>query len=89
MVIDTTDKLVWEMATNVPHVSFELALGCAFLNLIIPGLGTLVAACSHNENVSKTQMAIALVQFLTTFFIIGFIFATYWSYLLVKKSREG
>ena len=58
------------------------------LNLIIPGLGTLVAACAAQENVSKTQMAIALVQFLTTFFLIGFIFAQYWSYLIVTKSME-
>ena len=47
--------------TNVPRINKNLAFGCAVLNVIIPGLGTLVAACSANENVSKTQMGIALV----------------------------
>ena len=75
MQVDDVDKQVWELTTNVPRVGKPIAIVCAVLNLVIPGLGTLVAACSAQENVSKTQMAIALVQFLTTFVIIGFIFA--------------
>ena len=88
LAIDDVDKQVWELTTNVPRVSKPVAIVCAVLNLIMPGLGTLVAACSAQENVSKTQMAIALVQFLTAVFLIGFIFAQYWSYLLVMKSME-
>ena len=88
VVFDDVDKHVWELTTNVPRISKPLAIVCAVLNLVVPGLGTLVAACSAQENVSKTQMAIALTQFLTTFFIIGFVFAQYWSYLLVTKSME-
>jgi len=88
MQVDETDKQVWEMTTNVPRVSKPIAIVCAVLNFIVPGLGTLVAACSHQDNVSKTQMSIALVQFLTTFFLVGFIFAQYWSYLIVTKSME-
>ena len=33
-------------------------------------------------------MGIALIQFLTTFFLVGFVFAAYWSYLLVNKALE-
>ena len=40
--------------TNVPRVKKNVAFVCAVLNVIIPGLGTLVAACSANDNVSKT-----------------------------------
>ena len=65
-----------------------MAIVAAILNLILPGFGTLLAACADQQNVSKTQMAIALVQFLTTFFLIGFLFAQYWSYLIVTKSME-
>ena len=86
--VDDVDKHVWELTTNVPRISKPLAIVCAVLNLVVPGLGTLVAACSAQENVSKTQLAIALTQFLTTFFIVGFVFAQYWSYLLVTKSLE-
>ena len=87
-VIDDVDKQVWELMTNVPKVSKPIAFGCAFLNLLFPGLGTLTAACSASDNVSKTQMAIALIQFLTTLFLIGWLFAAYWSYLLVTKAME-
>ena len=47
LVVDDTDKQVWELTTNVPKVSQEVAYLCAFLNFIIPGLGSLVAACSN------------------------------------------
>ena len=40
--------------TNVPRVQKNIAFVCAIMNVIIPGLGTLVAACSANDNVSKT-----------------------------------
>ena len=72
--------------TNVPLVPKLVAFGCAFLNILFPGLGTLTAACSASDNVSKTQMAIALIQFLTTLFLIGWILAAYWSYLLIQKA---
>ena len=88
LAIDDVDKQVWDLTTNVPRVGKPVAIVCAILNFVIPGLGTLVAACSAQENVSKTQMAIALIQFLTAVFLIGFIFAQYWSYLLVTKALE-
>ena len=50
------------------------------------GSGTLVAACAAGENVSKTQMVVAMFQFLTSFFLVGWLLAQYWSYLIVKKS---
>ena len=54
MVIDDVDKQVYEMATNVPHVTKPVAIVCVLLNLIFPGFGTLVAACAASDNVSKT-----------------------------------
>ena len=79
---------MWELMTNVPKISKNIAYVCAVLNVVIPGLGTLVAACSAQDNVSKTQMGIALLQFLTAVFLIGFVFACYWSYLVVVKATE-
>ena len=61
LVVDDVDRQVWELATNVPRIGKNIAFACAVLNVIIPGLGTLVAACSANDNVSKTQMGIALI----------------------------
>ena len=65
-----------------------LSYVCAVLNLLLPGLGTIVAACSDQTNVSKTQVSMALIQFLTMWLIIGYIIAIYWSYLIIMKARE-
>ena len=45
MVVDSVDKKIWEMITEMPFVSKFVAVICAVLNLLIPGLGTAVAAC--------------------------------------------
>ena len=88
MVVDDSDKLVWELTTTLPRLSLVMVGVCGFLNLIIPGMGTLVAACLAQDNVSKTQMSIAVFQFFTSVFLVGFIWAQYWTYLLYVKSQE-
>jgi len=54
LVVDDNDRQVWELITNVPTVSKNIAFLSAILNVIVPGLGTLVATCSSKDNVSKT-----------------------------------
>ena len=46
MAVDHNDKLMWELVSNVPYVSKPVAVICIILNFIVPGLGSLVAACS-------------------------------------------
>ena len=45
MVIDDSDRHIWELVTNVPIVHKNLSFVCAVLNFLLPGLGTLTAAC--------------------------------------------
>ena len=54
MVVDEKDKQVWDLVTDVPLVTKPVAVISAVLNLLIPGLGTAIAACSAKDNVSKT-----------------------------------
>ena len=61
MQVDETDKMVWGLITDVPKVSKPVAIISAILNLVIPGAGTLLAACAAHDNVSKTQMCVALM----------------------------
>ena len=88
LVVDDSDRQIWELVTNVPRLSKTTAILCAFLNFILPGSGTMYAACKGEKSVSKAQCLIAVTQFLLTFFLVGFIWSLYWSYLLVKKSME-
>lgn len=46
MIVDSVDKKIWEMITDVPFVSKFVAVICAILNLLLPGLGTSVSACA-------------------------------------------
>ena len=85
-IVDDVDRQIWELVTNVPHVGKPVAIVAAVLNFILPGFGTMVAACAASDTVSKAQLMIALFQFLTTFVLIGWIWAIYWGYLIVKKA---
>ena len=54
LVVDDADRHIFELLTNVPRIHKNLSFVCCILNFFLPGLGTLVAACSANDNVSKT-----------------------------------
>lgn len=91
LIVDDQDRKVWELVKNVPHVSKPVAVIQAILNLVFPGIGTMVMACASNESVSKTQLSIGMLQLLTSFVLVGWIWALYWSYLCVMKTfgQEG
>ena len=55
-------------------------------NLVIPGLGTAIAACANDGPVSKLQLAIGLFQFLTTYILVGWVWSIYWGWLIVSKA---
>ena len=62
MIVDSVDKKIWEMITEMPLVSKFVGVTCAILNVLLPGFGTIVAACAAQDAlVSKTQLGIALL----------------------------
>ena len=79
---------MWDMVHKVPKVHKFFAILFALINVILPGWGTMFAACfaSVEETVSKSQVVIGLVQFLTSFALIGWLASIYWGYLLVKEA---
>ena len=44
MILDTQDNEMLHIATNVPLVSKPVACLVGFINFILPGFGTLIAA---------------------------------------------
>ena len=73
----------------MPKLAKYFAVFFAILNVILPGFGTMFAACldtSGSTEVSKAQIVIGLVQFLTSYIIIGWIASIYWAYLMVIKA---
>ena len=44
MTVGEEDVRVWELVTNVPVLPNKWAYACFFLNLLLPGTGTITAA---------------------------------------------
>lgn len=62
LVRNQDDDLIWEKLKNVPKLSKPIAIFCAVINIILPGTGTVVAACmTDEETVSKTQLVVGLM----------------------------
>ena len=47
----------------------------------------MICACLGDENMNKTQLFIGFFQFLTSIYLVGWIFSIYWGVLIVQKSR--
>ena len=87
MMIDQLDYEIWERIVQVPLVSKPVAVVQGIVNLVFPGFGTMIAACANEQDtVSKAQISIGLFQFLSSFLIIGWVWAMYWSYLIGMKA---
>ena len=61
LVVDDDDNHMFQLITMVPLVDKKVSILCCVFNFFLPGFGTLFAACSANETVSKTQMMMALL----------------------------
>ena len=83
------DAEVWEILIDVPKVNGLWPYILLILNLFIPGVGTMIAACLGDPNAwSKTQLIIGVFQMLLSVYIIGWFWAVYWGYLMIIKSRK-
>ena len=83
------DDLIWEKLKNVPKLTKPIAAFCTLFNVILPGTGTITAACMTEETlISKTQVLVGFMQFLLSILIIGYFWSWYWAYLLFAKSFE-
>ena len=85
--IDEVDRQIWELITQVPRGTKVVASVCAIINFFLPGFGTFILACTA-DNVSKSQLTIGCTQSLLSFFLIGWVWAQYWSYLFVKLAFD-
>ena len=54
MVVGDNDREIWRLMTEVPNVNKFVAIFFAILNVILPGFGTMFAACfTSDPDVSK------------------------------------
>ena len=78
---------VWELLTDVPRLNGLWSYILAILNIFVPGLGTMIAACvGYPDAWSKTQLSIGICQMLTSFYIVGWLWSVYWAWLFVAAA---
>lgn len=59
--ISQTDMRVWELVTDVPAMKVIYAWGCAILNVLLAGGGTIVSAFLGDNNLNKTQLVVGIL----------------------------
>jgi hypothetical protein len=69
----------------IPKVPKGLAIILCVLNIIFPGLGTVMLACVGNSFVPQ-HLVVGLLQFITAVCIVGWIWSILWGIFLVMKS---
>ena len=82
------DKEVWGLITDVPRLMGVFPYIAAILNVCFAGTGTILAGCLGETTWSKTQIAIGLIQMLTSVYLVGWFLSIYWAYLIVTKAMK-
>ena len=83
------DSRVYAYCVDVPKLPVVWAFVAGFINLILPGIGTMITSASGfstDQKTNKTQLAIGALQFMTWVYLIGWAWAIYWAYLIISKS---
>ena len=76
--------------TDVPVVHNIMSYICLALNIIVPGIGTVLAAClGDSYAANKSQIVIGFLQLLTAIYIFGWAWSIYWGALIIQKSEGG
>ena len=57
------------------------------LNIIFPGLGTIIAAIISKSNSYSIQIIVGILQFPFISAFFGYVWAIYWGYRILKNSR--
>ena len=83
MGVNSTDIRVWQLVTDIPALKNVTAYICLIINIIIPGVGTMICSCVGDANINKTQLTVGLIQLLTSPYLIGWISSIYWGILMV------
>ncbi len=74
------------LSDNVPTVERSpMGILCLILNILLPGIGTIVAGVVAKGNLAR-DIIIGLLQFFTSGIIIGWIWSIVWGVLIFKKS---
>ena len=80
---------LWEIVSDVPKLKGAWPYIVAVLCIVIPGSGTMVAACAgYSPAWSKLQIFVGSLQMMTAVFLIGWIWSIWWGLKILHKSLK-
>ena len=76
--------------TNFKLFPLWFGLLCALINLLLPGIGTIIGIIKMNDHNTKKSFAFSgICQFFTSFFIVGWFYALCNSFLYIFAGYYG
>ena len=88
-VVSDQDKELWEIICDVPRLGGVWPYICCILNIVLPGSGTMLAACMADATSwSKVQLTCGILQMMLTVYIIGWVWSIAWGVLILKKGIQ-
>ena len=58
------------------------------INIIFPGFGTIFSAFMDHEHTNSTALLYGILQLITSWLVIGWLWSVYHGYLIYKKSHH-
>eukprot|EP00285_Hemiselmis_virescens_P016163 CAMPEP_0173386298 /NCGR_PEP_ID=MMETSP1356-20130122/8898_1 /TAXON_ID=77927 ORGANISM="Hemiselmis virescens, Strain PCC157" /NCGR_SAMPLE_ID=MMETSP1356 /ASSEMBLY_ACC=CAM_ASM_000847 /LENGTH=94 /DNA_ID=CAMNT_0014342473 /DNA_START=46 /DNA_END=330 /DNA_ORIENTATION=+ len=81
------NEVVEDIKTQtVPSISKNMGILCFLLNVFLPGVGSMVAGAMESK---WSTVIIGVLQLLTCWFILGWIWSIWWGWLIFSKSSDG
>eukprot|EP00301_Raphidiophrys_heterophryoidea_P014510 c22933_g1_i1.p1 GENE.c22933_g1_i1~~c22933_g1_i1.p1 ORF type:complete len:105 (+),score=22.22 c22933_g1_i1:1-315(+) len=73
--------------THIPKVSKTMGIVVLILNIILPGIGSIIAGLMGNSRDRGCALA-GVFQLLTAFFIVGWIWSIVWGIKIHSKANS-
>ena len=71
-----------------PHLNREFAIVVLILNIIFPGVGTIIAAFNDEKGYNYNQFWIGFQQFNLFIIIVGWFWSVWWGFLILEKASK-
>ena len=75
-----------ECFETIPKISQGAAVCWAILNVVMPGIGTVIASTLDQPGFNRMQFWIGIGQFFMSFFLIGWVWSIWWGWLIIQRS---
>ena len=75
-----------DLAKELAPVKSPMHIVLLILNIIWSGLGTMINSCMGSK-FNSTCFLVGLIQWLTAFCLVGWIWSIYWGILIFQKNK--